>query len=83
MKLIYLLRHSQQVHREEDGAVRFWRMMENLQKHFPYCHHWFDCKWKKSMAGGRARRRYQNCTDETCTRFEHACALFRVSRHSH
>ena len=63
-KVIYLLRHSQEVHREEDGAVRFWRMMENLQKHFPYCHHWFDCKWKKSMAGGGARRRYQYCTDD-------------------
>ena len=25
-KVIYLLRHSQQVHREEDGAVHFWRM---------------------------------------------------------
>ena len=23
--------HSQQVHRQEDGAVHFWRMKENLQ----------------------------------------------------
>ena len=29
-KVIYLLRQSQQVHREEDGAVHFWRMIENL-----------------------------------------------------
>ena len=27
-KVIHLLRHSQQVHREEDGAVHFWRMKE-------------------------------------------------------
>ena len=33
-KVIYLLRHSQQVHREDDGAVQFWRMKENLQNPF-------------------------------------------------
>ena len=26
-KVIHLLRHSQQVHREEDGAVHFWRII--------------------------------------------------------
>ena len=36
-KLMYLLRHAQQVHREEDGAVQFWRIKENLQKYFLYC----------------------------------------------
>ena len=51
-KLIHLLRHKKQVQREDDGAVQFWRIKENLQKHFPYCHHWSDSKWKKSMAGG-------------------------------
>ena len=25
-KVIHLLRHSQKVHREEDGAVHFWRI---------------------------------------------------------
>ena len=30
-KVTYLLRHSQHVHREEDGAVHFWRTKENLQ----------------------------------------------------
>ena len=29
-KVLYLLRHSQQVHREEDGAVHFWRIKKNL-----------------------------------------------------
>ena len=29
--VIHLLRHSQRVHREEDGAVHFWRIKENLQ----------------------------------------------------
>ena len=30
-KVIHLLRHSQKVHREDDGAVHFWRIKENLQ----------------------------------------------------
>ena len=28
-KLIHLPRHGQHVHREEDGAVQFWRIKEN------------------------------------------------------
>ena len=28
-KVIHLLRHSQQVHREEDGAVHFWRVISH------------------------------------------------------
>ena len=67
-KLIHLLRHNKQVHREDDGAVQFWRIKENLQKYFPYCHHWSDCKWKKSMAGGGGnKKRYQYCTDSSGT----------------
>ena len=30
--------HSQQVHREEDGAVHFWRIKENLQNQIPTVH---------------------------------------------
>ena len=29
-KLIQLLRHGQHVHREDDGAVQFWRIKENI-----------------------------------------------------
>ena len=29
-KVIHFLRHSQKVHREEDGAVHFWRIKENM-----------------------------------------------------
>ena len=32
-KVTHLLRHSQQVHREEGGAVHFWRLKENLNPH--------------------------------------------------
>ena len=41
-KVIHLLRHSQKVRREEDGAVHFWRIKENLQNQFPQSIHWSD-----------------------------------------
>ena len=34
-KVIHLLRHSQIVQREDDGAVQFWRMKDHLQSQFP------------------------------------------------
>ena len=51
-KLIHLLRHGS-LPRDNDGAIDFWRIKDNLQKHVLYCHHWSDEKWKSSMAGGR------------------------------
>ena len=60
-KFIHLLRHGQHVHREDDGAVQFWRMKEILQKYFPYCPHWSDSKWKTSMAGWAHSRRSRRC----------------------
>ena len=58
-KVIHLLRHSQKVHREEDGAVHFWRIKENLQNPFPQSIHWSDDRWKACLAaGGGAKRRY-------------------------
>ena len=53
-----LLRHGS-LPRESDGAIEFWRRKDNLQKHFLYCHHWSDEKWKKSMAregGGNKKK---------------------------
>ena len=49
-KVIHLLRHSQQVQREDDGAVHFWRMKENLQSQFPQSIHWSDARWKACLA---------------------------------
>ena len=67
-KVIHLLRHSQKVHREEDGAVHFWRMKENLQNPFPQSIHWSDSRWKACLAaGGGAKRRFQYCTDDSGT----------------
>ena len=58
-KVIHLLRHSQKVHREEDGAVHFWRIKENLQNPLPQSIHWSDDRWKACLAaGGGAKRRF-------------------------
>ena len=63
-KVINLLRHSQQVQREDDGTVYFWRIKENLQSQLPQIPHWSDNRWKACLAaGGGAKRRYQCCTD--------------------
>ena len=51
-KVTFLLRHSQQVHREEDGAVHFWRIEENLQNPFLQSIHWSDDRWKACLAAG-------------------------------
>ena len=65
-KVIHLLRHFQQVHREDDGAVHFWRIKENLQNPFPQSIHWSDGPWKACLAaGGGAKRRFQYCTDDS------------------
>ena len=67
-KVMYLLRHSQSVHREEDGAVHFWRIKENLQNQFPHSPHWSDSKWKVCLAGGGGnKKRYQYGTDSSGT----------------
>ena len=58
-KLIHLLRHGQHVHRDNDGAIEFWRLKDNLQNHFLFCHHWSDEKWNNSMAGGGQKKRFQ------------------------
>ena len=58
-KVIHLLRHSQTVQREEDGAVQFWRMKNYLQNQFPQTTYWSDDRWKACLAaGGGAKRRY-------------------------
>ena len=65
-KLIRLLRHGS-LPRENDGAIEFWRIKDNLQKHFLNFPHWSDGKWKNSMArgGGGNKKRYQYCTDSS------------------
>ena len=67
-KVTFLLRHSQQVNREEDGAVHFCRIKENLQNQFPQSVHWSDERWKSCLApGGGVKIRFQYCTDASGT----------------
>ena len=42
---------------------------ENLQKHFLYCPHWSDIKWKSSMTrgGGGNKKIFQCCSDSSGT----------------
>ena len=64
-QLSTLLRHGHLL-REDDGAIEFWRTEDDLQKHFLYCHHWSDEKWKSSTArGGGNKKRLQNCTNSS------------------
>ena len=63
-KVTFLLRQSQQIQREEDGAVHFWRIKEYLRSQFTQIPHWSDNRWKACLAaGGGAKMRYQYCTD--------------------
>ena len=63
-KAINILRHSQTVQREDDGAVQFWRIKDSIQDQFPWTPSWSDGHWIACLAaGGGAERRYQYCTD--------------------
>ena len=63
-KVIHLLRHSQKVQREDDGAVQFWSIKNYLQNPCPQTTYWSNDRWKVCLAaGGGAKRRYQYCTD--------------------
>ena len=63
-KVINLLRHSQIVQREHDGAVHFWRIKNYLRNQFPQTQYRSDDRWKACLAaGGGAKRRYQYFTD--------------------
>ena len=45
-KVINLLRHSQTVQREDDGAVQIWRIKNYLRNQFPQIQYWSDDRWK-------------------------------------
>ena len=56
-KVIHLLRHSQKVQREDDGAVQFWIIKKNHQSKFPQIPFWSDDRWKACLAAGRGAER--------------------------
>ena len=52
-KLINLLRHGS-LPREDDGAIEFWRLKDDLRNDFENSQYWSDEKWKSKMQGGGA-----------------------------
>ena len=58
-----LLRHGDPP-REEDGAIEFWRLKDDLRNDFENSQYWSDDVWKSKMAGGGGnKKRFQYCTD--------------------
>ena len=63
-KIINLLRHNQKLHREQDGAVQFYKIKFHLRDYpFPI-QNWSDNRWLACLAaGGGTKRRFQFCPD--------------------
>ena len=67
-KVINLLRHNQTLHREEDGAIQFYKIKFHLRDHHSQIQNWSDDRWKACLAaGGGSKRRYQYCSDNLGT----------------
>ena len=63
-KVVNLLRHNQKLHREEDGAIQFYKIKFHLRDHHPQIQNWSDDRWIACLAaGGGSKRRYQYCSD--------------------
>ena len=62
-RLNTLLRHGELL-REEDGAIEFWRLKDDLRNKFEYSQYWSDDVRKSKMAGGGGNKKtFQYCTD--------------------
>ena len=67
-KVINLLRHNQTLQREENGAIEFHKIKFHLRNHHSRIHNWSDDRWKACLAaGGRSKRKYQHCLDNSGT----------------
>ena len=67
--LIRLLRHGHSVHREEDGAVRFYDILEEFKKKFVGALQWSICDWISTLAkGGGQKKRFQYCLNPNSSR---------------
>ena len=64
-QLSTLLRHGD-LHREEDGAIDFWRLKDYLRNDLMHSQLWSDEKWKSTVAkGGGHKKNIQYCTDSS------------------
>ena len=63
-KVINLLRHNQKLHREQDGAIQFYKIKFHLRDYSLPIQNWSDSRWIACLAaGGGPKRRYQYCSD--------------------
>ena len=63
-KVINLLRHNQKLHREQDGAVQFYKIKFHLRDYSFPIQNWSDYRLLACLAaGGGPKRRYQYCSD--------------------
>ena len=63
-KVINLLRHNQKLHREQDGAIQFYKIKFHLRDYHLPIQNWSDDRWLACLAAGRGpKRRYQYCSD--------------------
>ena len=51
-KVINLLRHNQKLHREEEGAIQFYKIKFHLRDHHPQIQNWSDDRWIACLAAG-------------------------------
>ena len=64
-RLINLFRHGS-LPREEDGAIEFWRLEDDLWNKFEYSQYWSDDMWKSKMAGdGGNKKMFQYFTESS------------------
>ena len=65
-KVVNLLRHNQKLHREEDGAIQFYKIKFHLRDYPLPIQNWSDDRWIACFAaGGGSKRRYQYCSDDS------------------
>ena len=50
---------------EEDGAIQFWRLKEDLRNKFEHSEFWSDNVWKSMAKGGGKKNIFQYCTDSS------------------
>ena len=63
-KVINLLRQNQKLHREQDGAIQFYKIKFHLLDYPLPIQNWSDDRWLACLAaGGGSKRRYQYCYD--------------------
>ena len=55
---------SRTLPREEDEAIEFWKLKDDLRNEFEHSQCWSDDMWKSKMAGGGGhKKRFHYCTD--------------------